>query len=118
MARGEKIALNDIMPRHLRNAAEVPASVTIQVGSSVSDARRQLVLRTFASTGGDATRTAKLLGVSPDDVRGDMMALLGSAEEEAGSEESDEEMNGRGPRAGELPPRPGTAAKKAPAKKR
>src|SRR5947209_10955906 len=64
MARGERIALNDIMPRHLRNVADVPASVTIQVGATVSDARRQLVLRTFASTGGDAERTAKLLGVA------------------------------------------------------
>jgi len=119
MARGEKIALNDIMPRHLRNAAEVPASVTIPVGSSVSDARRQLVLKTFASTGGDASRTAKLLGVSPDEVRSDMMALLGGHDEADvdGSEELDEESNGRGPRAGELP-RPGTPPKKAPPKKR
>ena len=119
MARGEKIALNDIMPRHLRNAGEVPASVTIPVGSSVSDARRQLVLKTFASTGGDASRTAKLLGVSPDDVRSDMMALLGGQDEADvdASEEVDEESNGRGPRAGELP-RPGTPPKKAPPKKR
>jgi two-component system response regulator HydG len=76
MARGDKIALNDIMPRHLRNAGEVASSVTIQVGATVSDARRQLVLRTFASTGGDSERTAKLLGVTTDDVRGDMMALI------------------------------------------
>jgi transcriptional regulator with PAS, ATPase and Fis domain len=119
MARGDKIALNDIMPRHLRNAGEVPASVTIPVGSSVSDARRQLVLKTFASTGGDASRTAKLLGVSADDVRSDMMALLGAHDggDSDASEEVDEESNGRGPRAGELP-RPGTPAKKAPPKKR
>jgi DNA-binding NtrC family response regulator len=62
MARGSTITLNDIMPRHLRNAGEVSSTVTIQVGATVSDARRQLVLRTFASTGGDAGRTSKLLG--------------------------------------------------------
>jgi len=76
MARGDKIALNDIMPRHLRNAGEVSSSVTIHVGATVSDARRQLVLRTFASTGGDAERTAKLLGVRIDEVRGDLIALI------------------------------------------
>src|SRR5689334_22870189 len=75
MARGEKIMLNDIMPRHLRNPTEVASSVTIQVGSSVSDARRQLTLRTFASTGGDLIRTAKLLGTSVDDVRRDVLGL-------------------------------------------
>jgi len=76
MARGDKIALNDIMPRHLRNTGEVASTVTIQVGATVSDARRQLVLRTFASTGGDSERTAKLLGVTVDDVRSDMLALI------------------------------------------
>src|SRR5689334_6711175 len=75
MARGETITVNDIMPRHLRAASEVPTSVTIQVGSSVSDARRQLTLRTFASTGGDLIRTAKLLGTSVDDVRRDVLGL-------------------------------------------
>jgi len=119
MARGDKIVLNDIMPRHLRNAAEVPASVTIPVGSSVSAARRQLVLKTFASTGGDASRTAKLLGVSADDVRADMMAFF-EAHDDAGADAADEvgeDSNGRGPRAGELP-RPGAPVKKAPPKKR
>src|SRR5215212_861461 len=64
MARGETITVNDIMPRHLRNTGDVSSTVTIQVGATVSDARRQLVLRTFASTAGDPVRTAKLLGVS------------------------------------------------------
>src|SRR5689334_22068787 len=76
MARGEKITLNDIMPRHLRQTGEVPSSVTIHVGATVSDARRQLVLRTFASTGGDTERTAKLLGVPIEEVRGDILALI------------------------------------------
>ncbi|HEX8943055.1 MAG TPA: sigma-54 dependent transcriptional regulator [Gemmatimonadaceae bacterium] len=76
MSRGPKITLTDIMPRHLRGASTVPTSVTIPVGATVSDARRQLVLRTFASTGGDVERTAKVLGVSADDVRRDVLAFV------------------------------------------
>src|SRR6476660_3834576 len=67
MARGQKIALNDVMPRHLRGAAEVPSTVTISVGATISDARKQLVLRTFASHGGDTARTAKVLGVDHEE---------------------------------------------------
>ena len=52
------------MPRHLRTTGEMPAVDHDPVGSSMADARRQLVLRTFASTGGDLERTAKLLGMS------------------------------------------------------
>ncbi|HVX39988.1 MAG TPA: sigma-54 dependent transcriptional regulator [Gemmatimonadaceae bacterium] len=114
MARGDKIGVNDIMPRHLRNAGEVPTSVTIPVGASMSDARRQLVLRTFASTGGDAGRTAKLLGVGADEVRRDLMAMISSAA-------SEEESNGHPApvRPVDAPAaRPAAAAKKAPAKKR
>ena len=113
MARGDKIALNDIMPRHLRQAGEVSSSVTIQVGATVSDARRQLVLRTFASTGGDAERTAKLLGVPIDDVRGDLIALING---------SNGDGTGNAAAAGSIDPigkTGGTAAKKnSPGKKR
>jgi transcriptional regulator with PAS, ATPase and Fis domain len=104
MARGDKIALNDIMPRHLRNTSEVPSTVTIRVGATVSDARRQLVLRTFASTGGDSERTAKLLGVSVDDVRGDMTALINGSGGDGGSN-------------GSAPTDPGGKAGGGPAKK-
>src|SRR4051812_31618 len=76
MARGEKIAVNDIMPRHLRNAADVPQSVTIQVGATMSDARKQVALRTFASQNGDLSRTAKLLGVDAEELRQDLLALI------------------------------------------
>jgi len=107
MARGDKIGLNDVMPRHLRTAGEVATSVTIPVGATVSDARRQLVLRTFASTGGDASRTAKLLGVDADEVKRDMLALVNA-------EHVDEEGNGKGPTA----VRSGATVKKSAVKKR
>jgi len=78
MARGDLITVNDVMPRHLRNAGEVPSSVTIPVGVSISHARRQLVLRTFASTSGDADRAATLLGMTADDVRKEILSVLES----------------------------------------
>jgi DNA-binding NtrC family response regulator len=80
MARGEKIAVNDLMLRHLRTPVDT-AALTIQVGTTtVADARRQLVLRTFASAGGDVVRTAKLAGLPVDDVRSELLALIeGSA---------------------------------------
>src|SRR3954454_11436971 len=53
MARGDKIALNDIMPRHLRNSTEAPTAVTFHVGGSMAEARRRLVLSTLASNNGD-----------------------------------------------------------------
>src|SRR5690348_9517483 len=76
MARGEKIGVSDLMLRHLRTMADT-APLTINVGTTtVADARRQLVLRTFASAGGDVIRTAKLAGLSVDDVRGELLALI------------------------------------------
>jgi DNA-binding NtrC family response regulator len=108
MSRGEKIGLSDVMPRHLRTLGEIPTSVTITVGATVSDARRQLVLRTFASTGGDAPRTAKLLGVEADEVKRDLMALMNA------EQIIDDESNGKGPAV----VRPGETAKKSAMKKR
>ena len=64
------------MARASRNAGEVPSTVTIPVGATISDARKQLVLRTFASTGGDTARTAKVLGIDHDEVIRDLLALV------------------------------------------
>src|SRR6266850_1281963 len=76
LARGDKISLNDVMPRHLRLPGEVGATVTIPVGASYSDGRRRMFLQTLASTGGDLSRTAKLLGVGQDDVRKELASLM------------------------------------------
>jgi DNA-binding NtrC family response regulator len=96
MARGDSIQLADLMPRHLRQAVEVPSSVTITVGSSMQDVRWQHVLRTFASANGDATRAAKILGMEPDDVRRELMALLNAPPQGAGAPMVEE--NGRSTR--------------------
>jgi DNA-binding NtrC family response regulator len=76
MARGSTIGPTDIIPRHLRSGGELPATVTITVGATAAEARQQLVLRTFASTSGDASRTGKMLGISEGEVRGELIALL------------------------------------------
>jgi len=85
LARGEKIALNDVMPRHLRIPGEGAATVTIPVGASFSDGRRRMFLQTLASTGGDLSRTAKLLGVGQDDVRKELISLMDGAPAENGA---------------------------------
>lgn len=76
MARGTSIAYDDIVPRHLRGATETAPAFNVTVGSSVESARRQLALRTFASTGGDFGKAAKLLGVSVSDLRADLAGLF------------------------------------------
>jgi DNA-binding NtrC family response regulator len=75
MARGEIITPEDIMPRHLRMSGEMPA-ISMAAGSSLADARKQLVLRTFATANGDPARTAKIVGISADEVRAEISAML------------------------------------------
>ncbi len=75
MSRGSTIGTDDIVPRHLRSG-DVPTSITIPMGATAAEARQQLVLRTFASTSGDATRTGKVLGLSEKEVRAELMALV------------------------------------------
>jgi DNA-binding NtrC family response regulator len=87
MARGPSIGLQDIIPRRLRTATDVPQSMTLPAGSTLADARRQLVLRTFALTGGNLERTASMSGMSLDDVRTELASLIsgnGAAPAEAG----------------------------------
>src|SRR5215212_1940811 len=79
MSRSTPIGPCDIIPRHLRSGGEMPAALTIPVGATAAEARRQLVLRTFASTSGDAARTSKVLGLSVEDVHAELHALLHGA---------------------------------------
>ena len=76
MGHGDKIKAADIMPRHLRRGSETPATITLPPGATLADTRRQLVLRAFASTNGDYTRTATIVGMSPAEVRAEIASLL------------------------------------------
>jgi transcriptional regulator with PAS, ATPase and Fis domain len=80
MGRGNKIAAVDIMPRHLRRGADPTASITVPPGATLADTRRQMVLRAFASTNGDYTRTATIMGMSPSDVRAEIASLLNGSD--------------------------------------
>ena len=84
MTRGTTIGPQDITPRHIRLSGENHGSLTIQVGSSMADARRKVLLGTFASTDGDPVRTAKLLGVTPGDVQKEIIAIVRGGIEEDG----------------------------------
>jgi DNA-binding NtrC family response regulator len=124
MARGEKIQLSDLLPRHLKTAAEVPTTLTIPVGSSMADARRQLVLRTFASADGDVQRAAVRLGMTADEVRREMLAMLegggggggGGVSAHGGNLATNE--NGRTVRRPSAPPATAAADKAKPAKRK
>jgi transcriptional regulator with PAS, ATPase and Fis domain len=111
MARGEIITPEDIMPRHLRMSAEMPA-ITMPAGASLADARKQLVLRTFATANGDLSRTAAVVGISPDEVRAEISALLHTN----GASHAEKSIELREP-ADKLKPR-GVAPAKPKAKKR
>ena len=76
MTRSDRIMATDIMPRHIRLAGEASPPMTVPEGASLADTRRQLVLRTFASTKGDIARTAKIVGISTEDVRGEISSLM------------------------------------------
>ena len=85
LGRGTTIGSQDIAPRHLRLSGDGAGSLTIQVGSSMADARRQLLLRTFASTDGDLVRTGKLLGMAAGEVETELtMIVRGGAAGEDG----------------------------------
>jgi DNA-binding NtrC family response regulator len=80
MSKGASIGTADIIPRRLRAQADnSQATVTLTVGATLADARRQMLLRTFSVTGGDVERTARTLGVSEREVRNELGTLIGAA---------------------------------------
>ena len=110
MARGPVIGTADIIPRHVRVSGEVPA-VTVPVGSTLADARRQLLLRTFATTGGDAERTAKLMGLEVQDVRTELASLLTSNGADGDGQSRHVAARGAAHAAKEKPARPAEKSK-------
>jgi DNA-binding NtrC family response regulator len=121
MARGDRIGVNDIMPRHLRNNAGVPTAVTFEVGGSMAEARRRLVLSTLASNNGDLERGAKTLGLSVDEIRHELMSLIGGgASRDGGEEEEGDAGSGaaRAPRSSDMTPTRAASAPKKPLPKK
>jgi DNA-binding NtrC family response regulator len=121
MSRGTTIGPNDIIPRHLRSGGEMPTALTIPVGATAAEARQQLVLRTFASTSGDAARTGKVLGLSEQEVRTEMLTLLkaggGAPAKDGNGAQQPAAQAGKAVRRGESASPARAAAKKSTAKK-
>jgi DNA-binding NtrC family response regulator len=58
--------LLDLQPRHLHHDE---SEVHVQVGTSLEEAERLLVLRTFAFAHGDHKRAATMLGLTLKDLK-------------------------------------------------
>ena len=76
LARTTEVSAADLLPRHLKGTAESLGPVTLSVGSSMADARRQLALRTFAQMSGDMTKAAATLGLKESQLREELLALI------------------------------------------
>jgi len=111
LARGNRITIEEITSRrHRAFTGEFSASVTLPVGSSLAEARRQLVLRNFASSGGDLAKTAKVTGMSVPDVRAELLAMIERRSGDGSSSESGGEPGGNvGDTAPVTPPPTGHA---------
>lgn len=95
MSKGATIGTADIIPRRLRAQIDSSqATVTLTVGATLADARRQLLLRTFSATGGDVERTARTLGVSESELRAELGSLIGPGEKPPGRADGTGVANG------------------------
>jgi two-component system response regulator HydG len=77
LARTSEVSTADLLPRHLKGTAENWGPVTLPVGSSMADARRQLALRTFAQFSGDMGKAASTLGLTESQLREELLGLIG-----------------------------------------
>ncbi len=82
LARGKVVTATDLAPRHLKVTGEhtIPP-VTLAVGASLADARRQLALRTLAQFNGDVARTASVLGLDAAQVRDAVLSVFAPLDE-------------------------------------
>jgi two-component system, NtrC family, response regulator HydG len=78
LATASVITRAEIMPRHQRapSTVDAPSALSVSVGTSLSAVRRELALRTLASTGGDIARAAATLGISAAELRSEVATLL------------------------------------------
>ena len=74
------ISQPEIMPRHVRQTAETPNSVVVQVGTSATDARRMLVLKTWAVANGDLARAASMLGIEEQTLQLELAGYVSNGE--------------------------------------
>ncbi|HEX7118995.1 MAG TPA: sigma-54 dependent transcriptional regulator [Longimicrobiales bacterium] len=73
LARGDTIEFTDLQPR---NAALDEREVRVPIGTSLEGAERALTLKTFAFTGGDHAKAARILGIPEVELRERLKALM------------------------------------------
>jgi DNA-binding NtrC family response regulator len=83
LARGDTVTLDDLRGHELITSEE--REVRIPVGTSLENAERTLILKTFSFVDGDHQRAATLLGRDEEWLRGQLSALLAPETEGAAS---------------------------------
>jgi DNA-binding NtrC family response regulator len=66
LAKGSEIHASDLKPRHLELEE---GEVHIPVGTSLEDSERLVALKTFAFSGGDHAKAARILGIEEEALR-------------------------------------------------
>jgi two-component system response regulator HydG len=66
LAKGSEINAADLRPRHLELEE---GEVHIPVGTSLEDSERLIALKTFAFSGGDHAKAARILGIEEEALR-------------------------------------------------
>jgi DNA-binding NtrC family response regulator len=73
LARGGQIQVSDLQPKHFSLEEK---EVHIAIGITLEEAERHMVLKTFAFTGGDHARTARVLGIKEKDLRQKLLSYI------------------------------------------
>jgi DNA-binding NtrC family response regulator len=73
LARSDVIEVGDMRPR---NIGQGESEVHIHVGTSLEEGSRLLALKTFAFTGGDHGKTARILGIEESELRERLLSYV------------------------------------------
>jgi DNA-binding NtrC family response regulator len=76
LATGEQITLRDLRAHELIQGEE--REIRIPVGTSIDQADRTIILKTFSFVNGDHQKAAAMLGMDEDKLRGQLSTLLGA----------------------------------------
>ena len=75
LAKSDTIEVRDLSPKRFGLEER---EVHVPVGTSLADSEKALTLKTFAFTGGDQKKTARILGVTEKDLKTKLHAYLGA----------------------------------------
>jgi len=73
LAQSDVIEVSDMRPR---NIGQGESEVHIHVGTSIEEGTRLLTLKTFAFTGGDRGKTARILGIEEGELQGRLLSYV------------------------------------------